>query len=468
MVKVRRMPPRSTAVLAGVSLVIAGAVAGGGPAVAAGRAARVPGPRAAALAQILRHGIGLRPGGAGRHVGVSEAALPAGGRKVPKPGQSSVLNGIFCTSSANCWAVGSYTPSSGGAPRNEVLHWNGRKWSQLAVINPGGTGASHLSELFAVRCTSARNCWTVGDASRGTADFNQVLHWNGRKWSQVSTPTPGGTLSGDVNELFDVVCASAASCWADGDYGTQASGRETVLNQVLHWNGKSWSLVKVPNPGGTGFDDVQAIDAIRCASVRNCLAVGTYGNIRTFKLRNEALHWNGKKWSKLTTPNPGGTGASGDVSELTALGCSASNCWAAGTYGNVGTETFLNQLLHWNGKKWSQATVPNPDGTGTAASNELLGASCISATSCWAVGFYGSISGGTGAILNEALRWNGKKWSQAATPNPGGTANEDANELLGVRCTSAGNCWAVGDQTTSGSSELNQALHWNGTKWSTG
>jgi hypothetical protein len=302
MVKVTRMPARAMAVLAGVSLVIAGAVAGGGPAVAAGRAARGPVPRAAALAQILRHGIGLRPGGAGRHSGVSAAALPAGGRKVPRPGQSSVLNGIFCTSSANCWAVGTYTPSSGGAPRNEVLHWNGRKWSQMAVINPGGMGASHLSELFAVRCTSARNCWTVGDDSHGTADLNQVLHWNGRKWSQVSTPTPGGTLSGDVNGLFDVVCPSAASCWADGDYGTEASGSETVLNQVLHWNGKSWSLVKVPNPGGTGFDDVQAIDAIRCASVRNCLAVGTYGNIRTFKLRNEALRWNGGRSSPPPTP----------------------------------------------------------------------------------------------------------------------------------------------------------------------
>ena len=187
------------------------------------------------------------------------------------------------------------------------------------------------------------------------------------------------------------------------------------------------------------------------------------------KLLNEALHWNGHKWSKLTTPNPGGKAAKGDISELASLGCAtASNCWAAGIYGNFGTQTFLNEVLHWNGKKWSKQTTPDPDGTGTGASNQLVFVSCTSARSCWAVGDYGSISGGTGTILNEALRWNGKKWSLTATPNPAGTANGDQDELFGVRCTSGSNCWAVGEQEESGGSELNQALRWNGTKWSTG
>ena len=438
---------RVAAMLAGVSLAVSSGLTGGGLALAAGRATGTPGPRAgspAAFAQFLP-------------------------RKVPKPGQSSVLNGVFCTSSGNCWAVGTYTPSAGNGGRNEVLHWNGRKWSQFAVANPGGIGNDHFSELYAVRCTSARNCWTVGYYSRGQADLSEALHWNGRKWSNVPTPSPGGILNGDINELFDVVCTSSASCWAGGEYGNEGAPFETVLNEVLHWNGRGWSLVHVPNPAGTGHSSVQAIDAIRCTSARNCLAVGTYGNIRTLKLLNEALHWNGHKWSKLTTPNPGGKAAKGDVSELASLGCAtASNCWAAGIYGNFGTQTFLNEILHWNGKKWSKQTTPDPDGTGAGASNQLVFVSCTSARSCWAVGDYGSISGGTGTILNEALRWNGKKWSLVATPNPAGTANEDQDELFGVRCTSGSNCWAVGEQEESGGSDLNQALRWKGTKWSTG
>ena len=229
-------------------------------------------------------------------------------------------------------------------------------------------------------------------------------------------------------------------------------------------------MVHTPNPGGTGQDDVQAIDAIRCASARDCLAIGTYGTMgTTFILRNEALRWNGTKWSKLKTPNPGGTTTNGDFNELIGLGCAnASNCWAVGAYGNFGTETFLNEILHWNGKKWSQQTAPNPDGTGTEASNELIGANCVSATSCWAVGDYGVISSGTGEILNEALRWNGKKWSLVSTPNPAGSSDNDQNDLFAVRCSSATFCWAVGDQQKSGGAQVNEALRWNGTKWSTG
>jgi hypothetical protein len=441
---------RAGAVLAGVSLAAAAVVAGGGPALAGGRPMDHQGLRAAMLAQILRHG----------------RTVPEPG-KVPKPGKSSVLNGVFCTASDNCWAVGGYTPR--GSELNQILRWNGRKWSLVTgVPSPGGAASGHFSVLEGVRCTSARNCWAVGDYYKGGADLNQALHWNGAKWSLVPTPTPGGTLSGDENELFDVVCPSTSSCWAGGEYGTEGAN-EIILNEVLHWNGKTWSMVHVPNPGGTAQADVQAVDGIRCTSTRYCLAVGTYGNLKTLTLANEALRWNGTRWSKVTTPNPQDIKTPGDVNELIGLGCAtASNCWAAGTDGVFNTQTYQNEVLHWNGKKWSQQTTPDPDGTGTGASNQLSALNCISATSCWAVGSYGSVTAGTGEILNQALRWNGKKWSLAATPNPAGTANKDENELSSIRCTSPGFCWTVGLQENSGGTERNEALRWNGAKWSSG
>jgi hypothetical protein len=459
--KITRMPVRAAVLLAGVSLAVAGVLAGAGPAVAGGRSTGDQRLRAAALALVLRHGAG-----------VSTASLPAGARKVPKPGMTSALNGVFCTSSANCWAVGDYTPA-GKSELNEALHWNGKKWAQVTVPSPGGNGPNHLSELFGVRCTSARYCWAVGYYSKGKAELNEALHWNGRKWSAFATPTPGGTLEGDINQLFDVVCPATSSCWAGGEYGVQAPGTEIIQNEALHWNGKTWSFVHTPNPSGSANGHVQAIDGVRCTSTRNCLAVGTYGNLNNLHLLNEALRWNGTRWSKLATPNPGGTTAKGDISELIGLGCtSASNCWAAGSYGNFGTQTFLNQLLHWNGKKWSQATTPDPDGTGTGASNILEAVNCVSPGSCWAVGIYGSITtgsgGSTGEILNEALRWTGTKWTLATTPNPAGTSDGDQNELFSIRCTSPSYCWTVGEQERSGGSSLNQALHWNGARWSVG
>jgi hypothetical protein len=462
---ITNLPLRVAAALAGVSLAVAGALAAGAPAVAAGRETGHHGGRAAAPAPT---GIWPGRGGLGRP-GLSVAALPEGGQNIPKPGKSSALNGVYCTSSTNCWAVGFYTRSSGGSELNEVLHWNGSKWSQVSVANPGGTGANHFSTLAGVRCLSAKDCWMVGYYSKGRAEFSQAFHWNGKSWSTVATPVPGGTLADDFTKLYDVVCASSNSCWAGGGSGTEGStpGATTSLNEILHWNGKAWSLVHTPNPAGTGLGDGQDVQVIRCTSTRNCFAVGTFGNLVKDIMQNEVLHWNGSKWSKMSVINPGGTGGDGNVSELFGLGCTtASNCWAVGTFGLVGT-LFQNEALQWNGRKWLLASPPNPGGTDQGASNDLIAVNCLSATNCWAVGYDSSQD--PAPLLNQALHWNGATWSQSTTPDPAGTgSNEDVNELLGIRCTSASNCWAVGERERSGGSLLNQALRWNGANWSTG
>lgn len=71
---------------------------------------------------------------------------------MPRPGKHSALNGIYCTSSGNCWAVGEYGPID-NSEANEALHWNGSKWSTLSTPNPGGTSANgDVSELAGLGC----------------------------------------------------------------------------------------------------------------------------------------------------------------------------------------------------------------------------------------------------------------------------------------------------------------------------
>jgi hypothetical protein len=381
-------------------------------------------------------------------------------------GGAGELRGVYCTSAGNCLAVGDFVVH--GADVNQMLHWNGKKWSKEAVPSAGGTKSADFSELFAVRCTSPANCLAVGEYGHSGAQLNQILYWNGKKWAvAAAVPQPGGKASGGFSELSDVACTSARSCWAGGQYGHQGAMGEVILNQALHWNGKRWSRVTTPDPAGTAANDENSIKGIRCTSASDCWAVGAYGTgAGTPVLLNEVLHWNGKKWSEVTVPDPGGT-ATMDVNLLQSVSCtSATSCEAAGSYGsNLAAGVRLNQVLRWNGAKWSLSHPPDPDGTAAGAAQNLTGISCISSSSCFAVGHSGSQNESTG-VLNEAFRWNGRKWTQLTTPDPGGTAMHDLSQLLSVRCVTSADCWAVGNQVDGGGAFYDMILHWNGATWS--
>jgi hypothetical protein len=63
----------------------------------------------------------------------------------------------------------------------------------------------------------------------------------------------------------------------------------------LHWNGKRWALVHTPNPAGTALQDQNVLISARCANSSDCWAVGGLESA-TSNVTNQILHWNGKKW----------------------------------------------------------------------------------------------------------------------------------------------------------------------------
>jgi len=409
-----------------------------------------------ALSRSPHSNVAWRPG--------DRALLPLAGSASSRATGFSFLYSVYCTDASKCWAVGEQ--SAGLGTGNLVMRWNGTVWRKFSAPNPGGTGQDSLTTLFAVRCLTSRDCWAVGEYGKQPgAVFSLALHWNGTKWSRVATPSPAGRKSGDISELYDVTCVSSASCWAVGDFGFEAGSQpERFNNLAMRWNGTRWSQVRTPNPGGVGSTHVNSIFSVRCASATRCDAVGDFGRMTssTTSLRNQALHWNGTKWTLRRTPNPAGTAAT-HINELDMLGCtSASNCWGAGFYGTqtVDNQSTKDEAFHWNGRRWSRAIAPHPGGT----VNELFGVMCRVRSDCWAVGEYAKLDGG---VQNQAAHWNGSKWSLVPTPNPASTMAGAMNELFSVRCTSHRNCWAVGFVKFPTTSTITfEILHWNGTNWS--
>ncbi|HEV2377704.1 MAG TPA: hypothetical protein VGS19_36770 [Streptosporangiaceae bacterium] len=153
-------------------------------------------------------------------------------------------------------------------------------------------------------------------------------------------------------------------------------------------------------------------------------------------------------WGIVKSPNP--LVRNGMV---TAVSCAAANaCEAVGAYPSS-SSSFNDVTLAetWNGTVWKHQTTPNPP---TEIYSALLGVSCTAANACEAVGYS---SFGT---LAEA--WNGTAWSLQTTPNPAGATG---SRLSGVSCTAANACEAVGSYTNSAEKGVTLAEAWNGAAW---
>ena len=55
----------------------------------------------------------------------------------------------------------------------------------------------------------------------------------------MHTPNPAGTAMRDQNVLLSDRCPTSSDCWA---VGAQVSNGGNVSHEILHWNGRNWSV----------------------------------------------------------------------------------------------------------------------------------------------------------------------------------------------------------------------------------
>src|SRR5437870_7375834 len=95
---------------------------------------------------------------------------------------------------------------------------------------------------------------------------------------------------------------------------------------------------------------------------------------------------------------------------------------------------------------WSIVTSPNTSTT----QNNLLGVTCVSASDCWTAGSYVAGSGAPRTLIEH---WDGTAWAIVTSPN----ASLPNNVLSGVTCVSASDCWAVGYYYTG--TDVERSMH---------
>jgi len=253
----------------------------------------------------------------------------------------------------------------------------------------------------------------------------EIWHWNGSSWAL--------SASGSV-ALYAVYCVDSSDCWAVG-----ASGK------ARHWNGTAWSTIS----SGTS----SSLNGISCVpgNGNKCYAAGNSGTMR---------YWNGTSWASSSV---------GTSYHLRDVDCPSTTCYTIEGYtsgGMMGGSTH-GDVYRGNSAGWTRDYINT--------SYEMRAVDCYADDDCRSAGessssYFYSWSG-TG---NSPSTWS--RQSIAESP-------VSSRILRGISCPASNDCWAVGDDTSSGGGGMGGGgmggggmgggttyyytlLHWNGSSWS--
>lgn len=363
------------------------------------------------------------------------------------PAPANELFGVSCVSPKDCVAAGNDQDAHGNEGGPLVETWNGKAWKAVAVKLPGNAISG---ELFGVSCKSANACVAVGlYLNSSDTGFGLAETWNGKAWAASTLPSPKGSVGIELN---GVSCATAKSCVAVGEDLTSTGS--LALAESL--SGGTWKAATPPVPAGSF---VGTLNAVSCPSTASCVAVGSYASNSGGSVLAES--WNGRAWARMAAAPPA---SSKNDAALTGVSCtSPKNCVAVGSGTGVsgrpsGLTGFAEQ---WNGTKWTGVRVAWPRGT---TNSYLTSVSCASAKSCVAAGYFDlNVNAGGNTGKATAASWNGKAWTVTKVPAPG---SGKASLFEAVSCVSASSCAAVGQLGPYKTLEGNGLSgFWNGKAW---
>jgi hypothetical protein len=285
-------------------------------------------------------------------VGVVAALLISAGGAVGAPGvgdwaakhppssAGDFTDVVAVPHSSDVWAISSRL----GIGSTIVRRHHG-KWQR---IKPGDGVVS------AIAAGSAKVVWAAGSNNSGGA---WIGRWHGSTFTTMTLPA---SVSGGVSSFATIAASSPSNAWAIGPAG------------AVHWNGKAWSLMPLPEPAGSPW-------GLTTTSAKNAWAIDA----------SWVLRWNGTSWKRsFTAP------AAETMTSIAAR--SASDVVVVGYSINQNTNIAKSYIVRYNGKKWKRVKAPNPHG------NSALRSVTFGGKTAWAAG-------------TDIVRSTGGKWTVQPT-----------------------------------------------------
>jgi hypothetical protein len=267
----------------------------------------------------------------------------------PSPAIGGLLFSVSCPAAGDCWAVGATVdPVSGDAVGSLAFYWDGASWAQMTLPASGQSD----EQVSSVSCTSSSDCWAVGTTSPNPFEADVIpnllyksqgaepwlLHWNGSTWSGSTAPDPqsptGASLTG-------VTCVTSSQCWAVG--ATMNDNGHFSEPLIEGWDGASWSIAPTP------LADNGVLANVTCISDSSCWAVGAFSVPQQSGSSPQGMieSWDGSSWT--VDPSPDVTA----ISVLYGVACSpGAQCFASGLAETNPNNSILQPLLE-------ETTVPS-------------------------------------------------------------------------------------------------------------
>ena len=225
--------------------------------------------------------------------------------------------------------------------------------------------------------------------TRTTSVSSAADSWDGITPSTATSSTQVTIPSSDAyatDTQQAATCPSSAVCWYSGRSGK------------LHvWTGNQATLIT----SGTGVGNTNKLNGISCSTSSQCYAAGVNGTILSLVYSGGTYSVN----SSLSAGSP----------DFGAVSCTPSG------YGTKCLVVDAGNTSEYGGASWTQVSENEP-------TNALLGVSCVSDTSCLAVGQNGAVD-----------YFNGTAWTVQ-------TSFAGSPQMNAISCVAGTtSCWAVGN-----------------------
>jgi hypothetical protein len=373
------------------------------------------------------------------------------------------IESLSCSTTTNCSAIETIGPSTSAIVAN--ITETSSVWS-TPVTGPTSSGSVPTAWVGATAVFALGSVLGVYTRS-AVATF-----MNGSFSSIVQLKMPSDVYVYQSGVFLDATCPTSTTCEVLGGYFNSVGKLQMYIETYV--NDQAVSDVTISGSIYSSITDVQ-YGSISCGQLGDCAAlmVSTSSEI----LANES---NGQ-WSSAVAPDfgtpaqsvtcvgaswcilVGGDGSTAQASINSGSGWSAAtsiptltmidsiSCWSVGNCEAVGYRVSSSDAnnpqyaaVALSAGTWGTADLVAPYSSTVAWLGYFTSISCVSSSSCEAVGGFISFAGGYGSMISAT--YSNGAWSQTKLiVSPNNATGDYSDSLYAIKCLTSKYCVTVGD-----------------------